>query len=80
MTDTPDEPVMSFTLSPRDPMAVHFIRLWASFRRGDFLGALEEFNELAQSDAVLAYASDPEENQAEAEEADAVADRIAGLQ
>lgn len=53
--------VPSFTIDAEDPIASGLVMIWACFRNGDLAGALREFNDLAQSEAVQAFEDAPDE-------------------
>lgn len=56
----------AFLLSAEDPLAPSFVLMWACFVNGDLAGALDAFNNLAQSDATEAYEENPAEEAAAA--------------
>lgn len=70
----PDEPM--FILLGRDPLAPALVKIWAAMRRGDLGVALNEFNDMAQSDEALNYFLNPDPELAKAAEADACAETM----
>lgn len=58
------DPIPTFTIDARDPLAAGVVMMWACFRNGDLAGALAEFNDLAQSEAAKGFEDAPDENNA----------------
>lgn len=58
------DPIPTFTIDARDPLAAGVVMMWACFRNGDLVGALAEFNDLAQSEAAREFEETPDEHNA----------------
>ena len=55
----------SFTLTAEDPFAAGLVMLWACLRNGDTAGALDELNNLVQSEAAQAFEDAPDAENAD---------------